>query len=93
MALRLPARAAPLVHAFLLTGFMTVVVAGISTLVAVGFGAPMLVKWLQAWILSWAVAFPTILVVMPVVRRIVAALVGPPPTASPAAEAARSHRG
>ena len=85
MASRLPARTAPLIQAFLLTGFMTVVVAGISTLVAVGFGAPMLVKWLQAWMLSWAVAFPTILVVMPMVRRIVAALIEPPPPFSPAA--------
>jgi len=32
---------------------------------------------MSAWMASWLVAFPTLLVVLPVVRRIVAALVQP----------------
>lgn len=60
----------------LLTCFMTFVVAGISTLLAVGIGAPgFLWLWFAAWMSSWAVAFPVILVVGPMVRRILKRIV------------------
>jgi hypothetical protein len=36
---------------------------------------------LRAWGASWLVAFPSLLIVMPVVRRIVAAIVEPGRTA------------
>lgn len=60
----------------LLTCFMTFVVAGISTLLAVGGSTPGFVGlWFAAWMSSWAVAFPTILVIGPVVRRILRRIV------------------
>lgn len=60
----------------LLTCFMTFVVAGISTLLAVGISAPgFLTLWFAAWMSSWAVAFPVILFVAPLVRRILKGIV------------------
>jgi hypothetical protein len=33
---------------------------------------------MNAWIISWAIAFPTILIVSPIVRRFVAAITKQP---------------
>jgi hypothetical protein len=54
---------------------MTFVVSGISTLKSLGPTPSFLVTWPTAWALSWLVAFPTLLVVLPLVRRIVTLVV------------------
>ena len=64
-------RFAPILFGFLLSGLMSLVVSGIATVRAVGLvdGFPAL------WMSSWLVAFPTVLVVAPLVRRLVAGIV------------------
>ena len=71
-------RFAPILFGFLLSGLMSLVVSGIATLRAIGFvdGFPGL--WMSSWASSWLVAFPTVLVVAPFVRRVVARLVREP---------------
>jgi hypothetical protein len=68
---KLPARYASLVLPFFLTCVMTCVVSGISTLRVAGFAPGVLVSWGM----SWAVAYPTMLLVLPWVKKLVAALV------------------
>lgn len=75
---KLPARHAPVVTGLLLTCLMTFVVSGVSTLLALGPTVEFLARWPGAWMASWAIAFPTILFVMPLVRRLVARLVAAP---------------
>ena len=75
---RLPARYAGVAMPFFLSILMTFVVSGISTLKALGFSAAFLQTWPLSWALSWVVAFPTLLLVLPVVRRLVALVVAPP---------------
>ncbi|MCA0421124.1 MAG: DUF2798 domain-containing protein [Proteobacteria bacterium] len=75
---RLPARYAGVVMPFFLSILMTFVVSGISTLKALGPTAEFFRTWPGAWALSWLVAFPTLLLVLPVVRRLVALVVAPP---------------
>lgn len=72
---KLPARYAGIVMPFLLSVLMTAIVSFISTLRGVGFGNASVSLWLNAWVLSWAVAFPTLLVALPIVRRLTTALV------------------
>lgn len=72
---KLPARYASLVLPFFLTCVMTCVVSGISTLRVAGIGPGVLGTWLVSWGLSWAVAYPTMLLVLPSVKKLVAALV------------------
>lgn len=78
MRQKLPARynhiAIPLALSFL----MTFIVSGISTFSGIGFVAGAAEKWLQAWGLSWVVAFPIMLFVLPLVRRLVGLVVEPP---------------
>jgi hypothetical protein len=51
------------------------VVAGFATVSAVGFVDGVFLRWITAWLGAWVVAFPAVLVVAPLVRRIVAAVV------------------
>jgi hypothetical protein len=68
-------RFAPIVFGFVLSGLMSLIVSGIATIRAVGLPPDFLTLWMGAWIVSWAVAFPTVLVVAPVTRKVVGRLV------------------
>ncbi|WP_339948566.1 DUF2798 domain-containing protein [uncultured Albimonas sp.] len=72
----IPARYASVLFGLILSGLMSLMVSGIATLRAaetLDAGFPAL--WLGAWLTSWAVAFPAVLVVAPLTRRLVARLV------------------
>lgn len=77
-ARRLPASAATWLTPLMLSLVMTFVVSLVSTLVGVGWTAATLSTWLRAWGISWAIAFPTLLVMLPLVRKATAALVAQP---------------
>lgn len=62
----------------LLSLLMTFIVSLISTVRVAGFSLDFPRLWLSAWALSWVVAFPTLLLVLPVVRRATAAIVVQP---------------
>jgi hypothetical protein len=63
---------------FVLTLLMTFVVSGISTVRIIGLASGLLSAWMLNWLVSWLVAFPVMVIMMPLARRIVAALVEPP---------------
>ena len=67
----MPARFAPALFGFVLSGLMSLVVSGIPTLRNPGPVDGVLSLWLGAWLLSWLVAFPVVLVVAPLARRLV----------------------
>ncbi|MGO4704241.1 DUF2798 domain-containing protein [Microvirga sp. 2MCAF38] len=75
---KLPARAQIVVFPLILSFLMSGVVSTIATIRAVGFETGIVWTIVQAWGLSYIIAFPTALIVMPVVRRIVAAIVEVP---------------
>jgi len=72
---KLPARFAAWVMPLLLSILMTFIVSMISTLRGVGLSPEMPRIWLSAWGLSWVFAFPTLLLVLPLVRKATAAIV------------------
>jgi len=74
----LPARYAPALFGFILSGLMSLLVSAISTLRAAGPGADWLPLWIGAWLTAWLIAFPVVLVVAPLTRRIVQRLVRQP---------------
>ena len=67
----IPAKFAPLLFSFCLSIIMSCVVSGVATLNAAGLADGFATLWLAAWYKSWIVAFPTILVVAPLTRRLV----------------------
>lgn len=75
---RIPHRYTPVVTAFLLSGLMSCMVSGISTLRSIGLAEFVFMKWMTNWAWSWALAFPAVLIVLPVVRFVVSRIVAPP---------------
>jgi hypothetical protein len=72
---KLPGRYAAWVTPLLLSILMTFIVSMVSTLRAVGLSPDMPRTWLSAWGLSWVIAFPTLILVLPMVRKATAAIV------------------
>jgi hypothetical protein len=75
MRRKLAARHATWVMPLLLTVFMTCIVSFISTYKGIGFVPRFRDAWLVSWAWSWMVAFPAVLVVLPLVRRLTAVFV------------------
>lgn len=72
-----PARYAPVLFGFILSGLMSCMVSGIATIRAIGLVMGFFGQWMTSWAFSWSVAFPVVLFVAPLTRRIVAKLVRP----------------
>ena len=70
-----PAKYSQLTFGFFLSIFMSFVVSGVSVLNTTGLVDGFFYLWMTAWFKSWIVAFPTVLVVAPLTRRLVGKLV------------------
>ncbi|TFL17702.1 DUF2798 domain-containing protein [Jannaschia formosa] len=68
----IPPRYAPILFGLILSGLMSLLVSGIATVRAVGLSDGVLALWLGNWLSSWAIAFPAVLIVAPLARRLVA---------------------
>ena len=68
-------RFAPIAFGFVLSALMSFVVSGISTVRTAGLIEGFGNLWIGAWLPSWLIAFPIVLVVAPVARRLVGSMV------------------
>ena len=67
----IPARFAPLLFALLLSGLMSL---ALSTARLLGLGESFVRSWLLSWPLAWLFAFPSVLLLAPLIRRLVRVL-------------------
>lgn len=72
---KFPARAVGFIMPLLLSVLMTFIVSFVSTLNSLGLAAFTLGAWFSAWGLSWLIAFPALLLVLPLVKKLTAYLV------------------
>lgn len=70
-----PKNFAPALFGFILSGLMSLLVSGIATYRAAGVDPGFFGTWATGWLAAWLVAFPVVLVVAPLTRRAVGALV------------------
>ncbi len=71
----IPARFAPILFGFFVSMIMSFIISSVALFVTHGVGGPGFAGlWLRGWLTGWATAFPCILVVAPLARRIVARL-------------------
>jgi ABC-type glycerol-3-phosphate transport system permease component len=75
---KFPARYNFVAMPFVLSLMMSFIISGTSTLRALGIVDGFFFKWMSAWGVSWLVAFPTVLIVLPLVRRVVSIFVEQP---------------
>ena len=66
---KLPAKFASVVMPLFLSVLMTLIVSLVSTVNSIGLPAGFVGIWARAWAISWVIAFPTLLLVLPFVRR------------------------
>ena len=67
---KLPARYGVFVAPLFLSIVMTCLVSCVSTIRGVGLTSNFASTWLAAWGVSWAIAFPVLLAMMPIARRL-----------------------
>ncbi|WP_343581302.1 DUF2798 domain-containing protein [Acinetobacter sp.] len=72
---KIPNRYAAVVLPFFLSMIMTFIVSSISTIRSMGVEQFSTDIWLSAWGISWLIAFPVLLLVLPIVRKITFLLV------------------
>ncbi|WP_299672266.1 DUF2798 domain-containing protein [uncultured Roseobacter sp.] len=79
----IPARYQHILFGFILSGLMSFMVSGIATFRSLGLIDGFFMLWITNWLPSWSVAFPTLLIVSPLTRRLVAKLTRPDSQAQP----------
>ena len=72
--MKIPARYSNLLFGGLLSAIMVTIISGAVVLVTQGFNAEFPLRWAKGFATAWPIAFPTVLVVAPFVRRVVAKL-------------------
>jgi hypothetical protein len=65
----------PLLFSLILSGLMSLLVSGISTFHAIGLVSNFAELWSSAWLTAWLFAFPAVLQVTPLTRKVVQFLV------------------
>lgn len=71
----IPSKCAPALFSLILSGLMSLLVSGVSTYRALGLFGDIVSVWMSAWLTAWLIAFPVVLIVAPLARRAVTALV------------------
>lgn len=72
----IPRRFAPALFSLLLSGVMSAIASGLSTLAAAGASPDFLALWLKGWGSAWLFTFPLVMIISPAARRIVERLTG-----------------
>ncbi|MCH2183639.1 MAG: DUF2798 domain-containing protein [Mariniblastus sp.] len=76
----LPCKCATYAFSLFMSFFMSGVVSLVVSLVNVGWSEAFWFVWLKAWLLSFLIAFPTIVAVTPIVRKLVNLVVAAEPS-------------
>lgn len=72
--MRIPSRYAPILFSALLSAIMVCIVSAFVLIVSQGFGPGFFRQWIKSCMMTWPVAFPTVAIVAPWVRKIVASV-------------------
>ncbi|MFA6190743.1 MAG: DUF2798 domain-containing protein [Sulfurimonas sp.] len=58
------------VQALFLSGFMSLIMSGAISLINLGLVDGFVKMWFHAWIVAYAIAFPSVLIVFPLARKL-----------------------
>ncbi|MGR2827189.1 DUF2798 domain-containing protein [Acinetobacter sp. 1124_18A] len=64
-------KAQKLLFLLILSGMMSFIISGISTLKVVGLNHHFLSLWVSAWIVAWLLAFPSVLICASIAQKLV----------------------
>ncbi len=69
--MKIPARYSNLLFGGLLSVIMVTIISGAVVIVTQGINADFLMHWFKGFATAWPIAFPTVVVVAPIVRKLV----------------------
>lgn len=72
--MKISARYSNLLFGGMLSIIMVTIISGAVTLINQGFNDEFFVRWFRGFATAWPIAFPSVLVVAPFVRKVVAKL-------------------
>ena len=75
---KLPAKYVTILLPFCLSMMMSCLVSLISTIRLLGITEGFFGTWFAGWMISWVMAFPTVLVVLPLVKKFLSYIVESP---------------
>ena len=75
--MRIPTRFAPVLFSAILSAVMVAIVSGYVLFTTQGIHPGLLAQWGRSCLRTWPIAFPTVFIVAPLVRRVVARLTMP----------------
>jgi len=70
--MKIPARYSNLLFGGMLSIIMVTIISGAVTLINQGFNDEFFARWFRGFATAWPIAFPSVLVVAPFVRKVVA---------------------
>lgn len=71
--MKIPKKYTNILFAFVMSLLMAFIMSGVLTALFAGIDQQFIAHWLRAFIHAWPVAFPAVLIVAPIVRKIVTA--------------------
>ena len=71
----IPARYETILFQFIISAMMSCLVSGTVTFINLGVPGVAVMLWLKAWIIAWSIAFPAIVVLSPLARKLVKRLI------------------
>tara|TARA_B110000208_G_C11757496_1_gene425684 strand:- start:112 stop:585 length:474 start_codon:yes stop_codon:yes gene_type:complete len=75
--MKLPSRFASILFSLIVSLTMSCIVAGISTFSTISLSNDFFMSWIVAWGKSWPIAFPILLTVVPMARKLVNVFLDP----------------
>lgn len=72
--MKIPKKYSGVLFAFLMSFLMALLMSSVLTAVFAGIDHQFITHWMNGFIRAWPIAFPTVLVIAPIVRKMVAAL-------------------
>lgn len=63
------------IFSFLVSLFMSLLVSGVVLVLNIGLVQNFLILWMNSWLKAFIVAFPSVLIVIPFVRKIVSQII------------------
>ena len=72
--MKIPQKHANLLFAFIMSVLMATLMTCIVTLKLTGLNAGFFIRWLHAFLTAWPIAFPAILLLAPITRKLVTRL-------------------
>jgi hypothetical protein len=75
---KLPAKYYSIMMPLILSSIMCLIISGINTYRYNGYNKMFLSLWMNSWKLSWLIAFPSVLLLLPLAKKIVSMIVETP---------------